>query len=166
MRFGDVFEQGGINGDERPEGGAGFAVDQVEQAGRLAIVAARAFDFEFHQAPERLGAARESQVVRRNTEAVEVFGGNVNAPEFGVFTYITQNVRQLKRDAAFFGERQRFGRVETENMDGGEADDRRHTITVLIKFVESGDGSRLEIRSDAFDHLVEVLPRDSVPRNR
>ena len=53
-------------------------------------------------------------------------------PRSGVFADIAQNVSQLKRHAALFGERQGAARIEAEDVDDGQPDHRRHLVAVAV----------------------------------
>src|SRR5205823_10692042 len=84
----------------------------------------------------------------------------IDAALRGVLLNVAQNIRQLKSDAAFFGQRQSAARIESEDVDDGQADHARHLIAILIELVERLYAPRLQVARDAVDHLPEVLVRN------
>ena len=57
-------------------------------------------------------------------------------PMLGVLADVAQDVGELERDAALFGQRQRAARVEAEDVDDGQPHHAGHLVAVAVELVE------------------------------
>ncbi len=69
-------------------------------------------------------------------EFADVFVRNIDAAVLAILAHVAQDVGQLKRDAAFLGQRKRLGRFESEDVNDGETNHARHLIAVAIQLIE------------------------------
>ena len=79
-----------------------------------------------------------------------------------VLTDVAEDVGELERDPASFGQQGRFRRFEAEDVDDGDASYRRHLIAVAVQFIERADAARFHVGSDTLYHLVKAVLRDAV----
>src|SRR5579863_6135957 len=135
-------------------------MNQVEQGKGLVVVCACAGRFEAHQMEEWLGAPTGTEIVRGYAKLAQVFGRKVDPVALRILADVAQDVGQLKRHAAFFGQRQRAGRIETEDVHDGQPDYGGHLVAVLIKLTEGFNLARFEIGKNAFDHFTKILVRN------
>ena len=91
-------------------------------------------------------AVAPAQIAFSDAEAAQVFGRQIDAAAFGILADVAQDVGQLKRHAAFLGQRQGARRIEAEDVDDGQPHHRRHLVAVAVQLVESLQAARLQIR--------------------
>jgi len=80
----------------------------------------------------------------------------------GIFAHVAQDVGELERHAASFGQTQRFGILETENVDDGQAHHAGDVIAVIVKFLKRLDAPRFQVRADTPDHVVKILMGNTI----
>src|ERR1017187_10467060 len=132
-------------------------MNQVEERQRLVVVSARPLRFELHQVEKRLAALARVDVPGGEPEAAQVFGRQINSAARRVFPDIPQDIGQLERHAAFFGQRQRAARLEPENGYGCQPDHRRRLVAIAVELIEGLKLARLQVREDPVDHRAEIL---------
>ena len=90
---------------EKPERAAAVRIDEIQQFGAFFVNPPGAIGFK----TEKLAYAQRGFVARKilrgDTVSSEVLIGDINAAERGVFVDIPNDVRELKRQTKFLGEK-------------------------------------------------------------
>ena len=165
----DAQQDAVIDCHHRPQRGPATAFDHRQKWRGLLVVALGARPLKLHQSAKSLVSRRYGFVqnfTSRETEALQVLFGQVDAAKPGIFRDVAHDIRQLKRHAAFLRKFQRRWCVESEHVNRRESDHRRCLIAVAVEFVEGAVDRRPKVALHAVNQIAKVLVRNFVALDR
>ena len=120
------------------------------------IILPGAIGFEAEEFADAEGGFGLAEILRGNAVARKIFFGEVDAADDVVVVDVADDVGQLKGQAEFFGEVERAGIVEAEDVGAGQADRSGDAIAVFAEAIEGRVGAKSQIHLGAADEIVEV----------
>src|SRR5260221_11217260 len=99
------------------------------------------------------------KLVRGIMEPLQNFQRQIEAAAFRIFPEVTQNIRQLKSNAALLGKFPGIRILKSKNVQRTEPDNGCDPIAVLIKLLKGAIGVYRKIHFSAVNQIVEVFRR-------